>query len=1055
MPRKAPAEPIDHHYNIPKLNRVFFLSGMVLAAVFVFMVIADYSRGWKTLQRSFMRLDARKTRDATRAAREKAYGEERDKLRADLAASQEQVATHKRALASLDTKLKKLAPRIYAADQDYKFAKASFDAERYKYEDALANTPKSSPAAKKDVDRIQKKMDEATVRLATLTREQTGIQNEIKHLTEQRDAVQANIEKLSADYKLSRQKGLTLKQDTIFEVRNSPILDMINPSLRVQQVQLPEYYNDVNFMRIPRVDRCETCHIAAERKGFEDAKQEVFRTHPKQNLMVGSESPHPSNEFGCTPCHGGRDRATSFWSAGHSPVGTKQNAVWKKKYDWEFDRFNETPILPLKFAEAGCYRCHAEETNFPEAPKLNAGVRLVEGLGCWGCHRIEGLEKQGLPRVGPSLEKVAAKVTKDWATRWVMDPASYRPSTKMPNFFYQENFVQVSGPRAPTAAQAHMNVQGRTENDVMVNSIIAYIFDRSKTSAVPAVSGHGDVTRGQKLLSERGCLGCHMVDPAAPRDLTGTYRQFGPNLAGVGGKVSRDWLYAWIRDPKAWNPETKMPNLRLTESDALDIAEYLATLPAPAGFDRVELPKTDPATLDKIALYFEMSTKTLFDARADLSRMDLHAKEVYTGEKLIAHYGCYACHRIPGFEEAKPIGTELTEAGSKAVHRLDFGFLHIPHTREDWFQTKLASPRVYDRDRARGWEEKLRMPNFRLSPQEQEQLVTVVLGMQKLNASPAAKKELSPDETAIERGRRIVKNNNCQGCHIIEGFGGSFRSLVADTSLAPPIIQGEGAKVQSDWLFAFLKAPKTGQIRPWLDAHMPTFGFSEKDLNDLTHYFASLDRAPYPFLPDRYPTDAHTWAAGKKTFELLKCKQCHPRSDQEMNAPGVERSNLAPNLQMASSRLRHDWINDWIRRPDEWMPGTRMPTNFPKGDDGKRTSPLAAMADAPVFAKDREDYARILGGDDAAKKFLGDPNAVTKALRDYVWSIGINGGTAPASNTAADASPAPAARPDRRASTAASRTMKRRPDTARAGQPPAKTGVPASVSFASSASGSR
>jgi mono/diheme cytochrome c family protein len=69
-----------------------------------------------------------------------------------------------------------------------------------------------------------------------------------------------------------------------------------------------------------------------------------------------------------------------------------------------------------------------------------------------------------------------------------------------------------------------------------------------------------------------------------------------------------------------------------------------------------------------------------------------------------------------------------------------------------------------------------------------------VLGFQKLNASPAARKELSADEAAIERGRRIVKNHNCQGCHVIEGFGGSFRSLVADPSLAPPIIQGKGPR---------------------------------------------------------------------------------------------------------------------------------------------------------------------------------------------------------------------------------------------------------------------
>ena len=35
---------------------------------------------------------------------------------------------------------------------------------------------------------------------------------------------------------------------------------------------------------------------------------------------------------------------------------------------------------------------------------------------------------------------------------------------------------------------------------------------------------------------------------------------------------------------------------------------------------------------------------TLFDAKAELAKMDLHGKEVYAGKNLIAHYGCYACH---------------------------------------------------------------------------------------------------------------------------------------------------------------------------------------------------------------------------------------------------------------------------------------------------------------------------------------------------------------------------------------------------------------------------
>ena len=58
MPRKPPAEPIDHHYDIPRLNRAFTWTAVALTAVFVWMVIQDYSRDWKTIQRTFMRLEA-------------------------------------------------------------------------------------------------------------------------------------------------------------------------------------------------------------------------------------------------------------------------------------------------------------------------------------------------------------------------------------------------------------------------------------------------------------------------------------------------------------------------------------------------------------------------------------------------------------------------------------------------------------------------------------------------------------------------------------------------------------------------------------------------------------------------------------------------------------------------------------------------------------------------------------------------------------------------------------------------------------------------------------
>jgi cbb3-type cytochrome oxidase cytochrome c subunit/predicted nucleic acid-binding Zn-ribbon protein len=585
MPRRPPAEPIDHHYNIPRLNRVFAYTGIILTIVFIAMVVEDYARPWKRIQRAFTKIEARKARQAALEARRNVLGEEAKRLRAELAAANRELSAHRAELRRLNARLVDLEPKIYLADQQFKFTKASLDAQRYKYENALATAPRTAPKHKKDLDELEKELENRRLALARLQKEETETKAARERLVERREAIALSIEKLRTEYRTARTRFASFREDTLFQLRNSPILDMVNPSLRVQQVQLPDHYTDVNFMKIPRVDRCQTCHIAADRTGFDDPKANVvFRSHPRQDLMIGTESPHPVNLFGCSPCHGGRDRASSFWSAGHSPETPKEEQRWSRARNWKFDRFNETPILPMKYTEAGCYRCHADEANFREAPKLDAGMKVIEDLGCWGCHRIEGLEKQGLPRVGPSLEKVASKVSRDWTTRWVMKPDAFRPSTKMPQFFYLENFVDVSGPKPPTEAQKRMNQQGRVENDAMVNSIVAYLFARSRTEDVPSVAGAGDAARGRKLLAERGCFGCHLADPNARRDLTGTYRQFGPNLAGIGSKASRDWIYHWVLDPKAWNPDTKKPNLRLAPDEALDIAEYLSTLKAPPEF---------------------------------------------------------------------------------------------------------------------------------------------------------------------------------------------------------------------------------------------------------------------------------------------------------------------------------------------------------------------------------------------------------------------------------------------------------------------------------------
>ena len=40
-------------------------------------------------------------------------------------------------------------------------------------------------------------------------------------------------------------------------------------------------------------------------------------------------------------------------------------------------------------------------------------------------------------------------------------------------------------------------------------------------------------------------------------------------------------------------------------------------------------------------------------------------------------------------------------------------------------------------------------------------------------------------------------------------------------------------------------------------------------------------------------------------------------------------ANLAPDLRMSQERLNPDWILDWLKKPSDILPGTRMPAFWP------------------------------------------------------------------------------------------------------------------------------
>ncbi|MBL8815736.1 MAG: c-type cytochrome [Planctomyces sp.] len=627
-----------------------------------------------------------------------------------------------------------------------------------------------------------------------------------------------------------------------------------------------------------------------------------FATHSRHDLFCSASSPHPVSKFGCTSCHEGQGSGTSFRNAEHTPNDPHIGEDWHKQYGYHPNHFWEYPMQPNRFAESTCIRCHHSVTELgvsPEfgasAPKVFRGYELVKEYGCFGCHEIHGfdggsaigpdlrLEPQTqaeadriaadpgqvagkMRKVGPSLRHVAEKTTPEWIAYWTEIPSRFRPSTRMPQFFNLSNQEDADAQRFEAA-----ELQGIAQ--VLIGD--SQPLDLLK----PAADYVADAERGKLAFTERGCLACHSHSA-----VEGSKADFGPNISDIHKKVKKneagnfsDWLYTWIREPDRHHKRTRMPNLYLdsyTQPDGSVVdpaADIVAFLLSQEGTGDYKSPEVNDADLnDLVTLYltkarFSQSkaieivnsgqfqtprAKTAGDEAA-LATDDGAAvtdpaqwrkmKLDYIGRKTISKYGCYACHDMPGYEMARPIGVALQDWGRKDTSKLGFEhieeFLHhhgepadsehkstyervesalkdaeaglvalgqmtpekaeaelsaayfydsiLHHGRPGFVWQKLREPRSYDfnKTETKGYDERLRMPKFPLKEDEIEAIATFILGL--VAEPPAPDYVYTPNERDQTRlaGEALLAKYNCTGCHMVDlpevTFGVNLEELSA------------------------------------------------------------------------------------------------------------------------------------------------------------------------------------------------------------------------------------------------------------------------------------
>lgn len=97
--------------------------------------------------------------------------------------------------------------------------------------------------------------------------------------------------------------------------------------------------------------------------------------------------------------------------------------------------------------------------------------------------------------------------------------------------------------------------------------------------------GAASADRGKALITEKGCIACHVV-----KSVPGAVGTIGPELDGVGDTAKRpkivvntldnnaDNLKKWLSNPPAVRPGTAMPNLSLNQTEVDSLVAFLQTL---------------------------------------------------------------------------------------------------------------------------------------------------------------------------------------------------------------------------------------------------------------------------------------------------------------------------------------------------------------------------------------------------------------------------------------------------------------------------------------------
>ncbi len=424
------------------------------------------------------------------------------------------------------------------------------------------------------------------------------------------------------------------------------------------------------------------------------------------------------------------------------------------------------------------------------------------------------------------------------------------------------------------------------------------------------LKGTPQLNLGRKMLTQYGCIHCHTVK--RPDGTVVAATDDPPSLEHIADKTSREWIYAWLKDPQAYSTTATMPNFKLKDEDARDISAFLmaSSTPGPDAGSKVV-----PAVL-------EQAKKLKGDATLQTKAASLY------GQSFCA--SCHAVQNAAGNLVGGDIGPELTKVGSKV--------------KPEWLQAWVRNPHQYDPGTA--------MPRYRFTEQEVG-LLTGFL-MNKADADLLANVHLdaaTPEQ--IEHGKRLVSDSGCAACHEVNGVKRPENFAPELTKVgSKPVAQLAFAPGVKHTLYDYLDAKIKQPHAFGAGLKMPQYTFTATQVDALVNALLSHNERALampaaktvPALPE-----SHYEAAGSagKLIRDLNCFSCHM-----INGRGGE---MAPELTSEGSSVQRDWLAQFLRNPNTLRPALirRMPKfNLTDAEINTLTDYIMTVYQSPKVDRD-------------------------------------------------------------------------------------------------------